>query len=172
MKTVHEKSYFPMSCMIFIKHGRENNKSKRYSYLEKENEPNTFRPIDAHVVDRAAAYAACMQRTESVLPRSCPLAVAFCTQQRATHSSRFACVDCSHFWSRYLGKLNTTRYNRWRYFERALHTLFSDTSFDDRGPRIKKLQAVKQSLICCRKNATMVPKEVHAPVAEMRQRSW
>ena len=41
-----------MICMIFVKHGIENNKSKRYSYLEKENEPNMFRPIDAHVVDR------------------------------------------------------------------------------------------------------------------------
>ena len=85
-------------------------KTKRYFYLEKEHEPNTFRPIDVHVVDRAAAYAACMQRTESILPRSCPLAVAFCTQQRATHLRVLRVVT---FDRNIFDNVNTTPYNRY-----------------------------------------------------------
>ena len=43
-----------MVCMIFLQHEHKTRKSKRYSYLEKENEGKTFHPVDAHVVDSAA----------------------------------------------------------------------------------------------------------------------
>ena len=45
-----------MVCMSFLQHEHKTRKSKRYSYLEKENEGKTFHPVDAHVVDSTAAY--------------------------------------------------------------------------------------------------------------------